>query len=255
MNSSTGVDHPDGGYCYMPGISPYSAGVRAQEGFRIRRVALREPLGWREGFGLIDQVLERAGRPARSLCSIELRCPEPHSFGGFGSFNDDYRSALDARGILLNDEVNPVARTNVAPLIDAPLETQLNAFAFTIADDGPDRPSFVVSGAGDLHDQSDMRPEAIVGGSTAWAKSGADRAGAVLTEIENRLNGLGVGWSDTDSVVVYSAESIHSVLESVVLGRLGPAGRRGVLWHLARPPVVGLLYEMDARGGVEETWL
>ncbi len=39
------VDHPDGGYAYVPGISPYSAGVRAGAGYRIRHVNLSATVG------------------------------------------------------------------------------------------------------------------------------------------------------------------------------------------------------------------
>jgi len=229
--------------------------VRALAGHHIRRVQLRRSLPWRDGFAVIDQVLAEAGRPARALCSIELRCPEPHSFGGFGSFNDDYRAALAERGILLDEGVNPVARTNVAP-VEPPADTELYAFGYTV--DGPDdrdqddRPSFVVSGAGDLHDQSDLRPEAIVGGDGGWSDTGIERAAVVLDEIEARMTGLGVDWSHTDTVVAYTAEELGLVIRSVN-DRLGLAASRGVVWHLARPPIAGLLYEMDARGGVDET--
>ena len=249
------IDHPGGGYAYAPGISPYSAGVRALTGHRIRRVQLREPLSWRDGFAVVDRVLAEAGRPSQALCSVELRCPEPHSFGGFGSFNDDYRTALADRGVLLEGGVNPVARTNVAPA-EPPADTELFGFGFTVpteADDrSDDRPSFVVSGAGDLHDQADLRPEAIVGGDRPWAESGPARASVVLDEIAGRMAALGVGWADTDTVVAYTAEDLSLVIRPV-LDRVGPAAGRGVLWHLARPPIAGLLFEMDARGGVDET--
>lgn len=248
------VDHPDGGYSYVPGIPPYSAGVKAEYGHRIRRITLRDPMPWDEGLLLIDRVLAAADRPSRALCSVELRSTRPHSFGGFGSFNDDYRGALAERGILLDDGVNPIARTNVAPCTGTTIGTEIYAFGFTVPHDVVNRPSFVVSGAGDLHDQADLRPEAVVGGSRSWVESGSERTRVVLDEIERRLLALGLDWPDTDSVVVYSAEAIHTVLESELLPRLGSAARRGVHWHLARPPIEGLRFEMDARGGVEEDW-
>lgn len=247
--------HPDGGYRFVPGISPYSAGVMADTDHAIRRITVRSPVPWQEGFDLIDQVLADAGRPARSLCSIELRCHRPHSFGGFGSFNDQYREALDERGVLLEGGENPVARTNVAPATDPGAETELHAFGFTIEDERGERPSFIISGAGDLRDQADLRPEAIVGAGRTWEASNVDRTTAVLDEIQGRLNGMDLSWTDTDAVVVYSAESIHAVLEPVLLARLGRAARRGIQWYLARPPIEGLLFEMDARGGVQEGWI
>ena len=252
------VENPAGGYHYVPGIPPYSAGVRAADGHVIVRVTLGRPTPWVDGFAVIDRVLADTGRPAQALCAVELRCPRPHSFDGFGSFNDDYRRALDERGILLTGGTNPVARTNVAPHLEAGgvagAETELYAFSHTIPVDasGDLRPSFVVAGAGDLDDQADLRPEAIVGGTSPWSASGPARAEAVLDVIEARMAGLGVGWSDTDSVVLYSVERIGEVVESTVLPRLGPAARRGVHWHHALPPVEGLRFEMDARGGVIE---
>ncbi len=69
--------NPSGGYRYAPGIPPYSAGVRADDDHIIVKVALTEPTGWLDGFGLIDRVLAAEDRPAQALCAIELRCPTP----------------------------------------------------------------------------------------------------------------------------------------------------------------------------------
>lgn len=258
IESSVGssVENHAGGYHYVPGIPPYSAGVRAAPGHRIVRVTVGAPTAWSDGFALIDGVLAEEGRPSQALCAVELRCPRPHSFDGFGSFNDDYRRALTDRDILLADGTNPVARTNVAPARGAGSETELYAFSYTVLAESVTaadvHPSFVVAGAGDLHDQADLRPEAIVGGSSPWSESGPARAEAVLDVIQARMAGLGLWWLDTDSVVVYSVERIDEVVESTILPRLGAAARRGIHWHHARPPVEGLRFEMDARGGVIE---
>lgn len=255
------VGFPDGNYRFVYGIPPYSAGVLADEDHIIVRVTLAGPTTWTAGFTAIDRVLADAGRPARALCAVELRCPTPHSFGGFGSFNDDYRTALDQRGLLLADGTNPVARTNVAPQVAPGTETEMHAFSYTMPRSANMvgfstaaglRPSFVIAGAGDLVDQSDLRPEAIVGGETAWAESGPARAEAVLDEMEARLAALDVSWAETDSVVVYSVERIGEVMETTVLPRLGAVARSGVHWYHARPPITGLRFEMDTRGGVVE---
>ncbi|MFT4988969.1 MAG: hypothetical protein ACI9BK_001743, partial [Acidimicrobiales bacterium] len=127
--------NPPGGYRYLSGIPPYSAGVRADDDHVIMRRTVSERTPWRDGFLLVDAVLAEAGRPSQALCAIELRCPRAHSFDGFGSFNDDYRQALDHRGILLHGGINPVARTNVAPAmpgLEAALDTELYAFSFTV---------------------------------------------------------------------------------------------------------------------------
>ncbi|MEM7091683.1 MAG: RidA family protein [Actinomycetota bacterium] len=253
------VANPAGGYRYVPGIPPYSAGVLADEDMVIVRTTLSSTIPWRAGFASIDEVLANANRPSQALCAVELRCAAPHSFDGFGSFNDDYRNELDARGILLAEGVNPVARTNVAPRHPTRLggdEEHLFAFSFTVPRSaiGPTdtRPSFVIAGAGDLVDQADLRPESIVGGAADWAATGEQRAEAVLDEIEARLVALDLSWAATDVAVVYSVEHVGAVLQSTVLPRLGEGGNRGTTWIHAEPPITGLRFEMDARGGVIE---
>ncbi|MEL7156559.1 MAG: hypothetical protein AAFN30_08165, partial [Actinomycetota bacterium] len=164
---------------------------------------------------------------------------------------------LAQRGILTADGENPVARTNVAPEAPAVAETELHAFGFTAPGSaatmaGVDGPSFVISGAGDLHDQADLRPTSIVGGDGSWAETGAERATAVIDEIERRLSALGLPWEACDEVVLYAIDDVGSVLRSVVAPRLGSTARRGVRWHQAAPPIQGLRFEMDARGGVLE---
>lgn len=167
------VVNPAGAYSYVPGIPPYSACVRADGDHVIVRTAVAARTHWLDGLMLVDSMLAEAGRPSQALCAVELRCPQPHSFDGFGSFNDDYRGELDRRGILLDGGVNPVARTNVAPVAvagEATSETELFAFSFTMPRNAvptaeTDRPSFVIAGAGDLADQSDLRPK------RSWAET------------------------------------------------------------------------------------
>ena len=260
--------HPSGSYRYVPGIDPYSGGVRAEPGHRIVHASLRRPLPWQDGLRVVDAHLVSQGAEAAALCSVELRCAKPHSFGGFDAFNDEYRSALNDRGLLLDRSaestalvpvsaaINPVARTNVAPVVHPPNATELHAFGYVGTDEWSDgSPSFVIAGAGDLRDQSDLAPAAIVRAGERWVEAGAERAAVVLDEMEARMASLDVTWSDATTVDVYCAEPIHPVLESVVLERLGPAARRGVHWYLAAPPIVGLTFEMDLRGGTEEIWL
>jgi hypothetical protein len=68
----------------------------------------------------------------------------------------------------------------------------------------------------------------------------------VLGEMERRMAALGAVWADTTAVQVYCAFDIFPFLADEI-GRRG-AARNGVVWHLKRPPVVGLDYEMDCRG-------
>lgn len=246
--------HPDGGYRFAPGISPYSGGVVAEPGFTIHHVSLRRRVHWREGFELVAAELAARSRPKTALCGIELRCPRPHPFDGFGSFNDDYRAVLADWGVLVGDH-NPVARTNVAPIADPPEGTDLHAFSYTAPTEVDDGPHVVVAGAGDLHDQSDLRPEAIVAPGETTPAAMAAKAEVVVGEMTARLSTLGLDWSAVTVVDVYTNEALQPLLDEVVRPLLGPAGARAITWWPSLPPIEGLAFEMDVRGGCVETWL
>jgi hypothetical protein len=47
------VPFPAGGYRFLPGVFPYSAGVAAEPGFEIERVCLRRPVVLAEGFRVV----------------------------------------------------------------------------------------------------------------------------------------------------------------------------------------------------------
>jgi hypothetical protein len=68
----------------------------------------------------------------------------------------------------------------------------------------------------------------------------------VLGEMERRLAALGLGWPDTTDTQVYTIHDLHPFLAEDLVRR--GAARRGFAWHFARPPVVGLEFEMDCRG-------
>lgn len=246
----TGRMHPSGRYVYAPGIEPYSGGVRATAGFEVQHVALSERSSWRDGFVTIERYLDQRGLQRDVLCGVELRCPQPHSFDGFIDFNHDYRSLLASWDLLVGDD-NPIARTNVAPVVGAPSETQLAAFSIVVPSE-LERTTFVIAGAGDLVDQADLRPEAIVradAGGEEWAA----RIAQVMTEMEARMTALEVGWDLVTTIDVYcaSAEWAASAGNAVV-ERAGPAAANGLTWFLAHPPIIGLSYEMDIRSVANE---
>jgi hypothetical protein len=68
----------------------------------------------------------------------------------------------------------------------------------------------------------------------------------VLGEMERRLAALGLSWADAVNAQVYTVFDIGHLLGAC----FGPRGalRPGIVWHFARPPVVGLEYEMDVLG-------
>jgi hypothetical protein len=245
--------HPSGGYRFLPAIKPYSAGVRASEGHGIRHVTFRRPPAWRDGFAAIAAHLTEVGRPSTSLCSIELRSPEPHSFAGFGEFNTGYRDLLGEWGLLV-DDVNPVARTNVAPLVGPPSTTALYGFGYTVATDEP-APSFVIAGAGDLHDQADLSDGSIVRPADDSTDAWTQRIGQVMEQMATRMASLSVGWDDVTVVNVYTVGPLGNHVEADLLSHIGQAAAHGIRWHVSHPPIIGLTFEMDVRSTAEEIWI
>jgi hypothetical protein len=246
----TGRAHPSGRYIYAPGIEPYSGGVRATAGYEVQHVTLTNSREWREGFAVVERFLGERELDRDALCAVELRCPQPHSFDGFIEFNHEYRSLLNSWELLVGED-NPVARTNVAPVAGAPAETHMHAFSVVVPS-ALDRPTFVIAGAGDLVDQSDLRPEAIVRAEPGGEQWGA-RIDQVMTEMETRMSALGVGWDLVTDIDVYCAEAGWAVSATEAVGqRAGTAAANGLTWFVAHPPILGLSYEMDVRSVVSE---
>ena len=83
-----------GGYSFLRGIGPYSAGVRADGGFAIEHARLFHPIPLAAGFDLVDAHLRALGRPRAALCAMALRSPAPFTFAGFDEFNGRYVDVL-----------------------------------------------------------------------------------------------------------------------------------------------------------------
>ena len=243
--------NPKGNYSFLPAIGAFSAGAIAIEGYEVVHVTFAAPPPYRKGLAIVDRFLRGRQRPLQALCGVELRSPRPMTLSEFESFNRGYVEQLQERGILL-DGANPVARTNVAPVLDPPAEPALYAFSYTTP--SADAPAtFVVAGGGDRIIQSEKRdaPD-IVGGGDVSGERLREKLSFVLGLMEKRLAGLGAGWEQVTAVDVYTAHSIFSLLEPLLLPRLGPAKVHGVRWHFVRPPVQGMEFEMDVRGCRQE---
>jgi hypothetical protein len=233
-----------GGYRFVPGVFPYSAGVAALPGHSIERVRFERPPPLAEGFARIRDILATAGRPTAALCACELRSPAPFSEAGFRAFNKIYVGTLAEWG-LFEREVNPVARSNVCPQIDPPPEPSFHAFAYTTpARDAP--PSFVIAGSGEVPEGHKDYFDHIVARGDVSAHGLREKARFVLDEMERRLSALGFGWHDTTATQVYTVHDLYPFLADEIVRR--GAARAGLTWHFARPPVVELEYEMDCRG-------
>jgi hypothetical protein len=242
-------DVPAGNFRFLPGIAPFSSGVVATPGYQVVHATLRAPVPWRTGFALIDRHLLEVKRPRASLCAIELRSPAPFSFDGFDTFNAGYRGLLTEWGLLVDGE-NPIARTNVAPLVGAPTEPSLYAFSYTVVG-GTQRPTFIVAGSGELRERA-SGPEGIVRGGETSADAMREKATYVMGVMDARLHGLGADWPDVTMVDMYTAEPIDTYLADTILKPAGAAAIHGVRWFPSRPPIAGLEYEMDLHGVVRD---
>lgn len=242
-------DHLKGNYRFLTGIAPYSSGVIAMPGYEIIRVRLKHPLPVNEPiFDRIEHYLSDVGRPIHALCAIEFRIPKPLSFDGFMKFNDSYQERLKDKGLLLGD-INPLARTNISTVEFDLKEPSLYAFSYTAqVNEGLSESSFIVAGAGDLTDQTDLSVSAIVRPNETSTDALAEKVGVVMDVMQERISGLGVDWDEVSKIDVYSTIPLQSVLVNSILNRAGLAGLHGVNWYYSNPPIQGLIYEMDMRG-------
>lgn len=239
------VDHPTGNYRFLPGITPYSCGVVASSGFEIVCATLQRPVPYRIGFERIATILAEHGRPKTALCAISLRSPQPYTFQGFADFNAEYASLLQSWGVFV-DGVNPVARTNVAPVIGPSREPVLYGFSFTKPCRENNQTTCVVAGAGELPEGVLTRSEIVSLGDTS-PQGLITKARFVMDLMENRLRGLGLEWARVSTANVYTAHSISDLLPTEILPRMGAAAVHGVRWHFTRPPIEEIEFEMDLR--------
>ncbi|MBX2999879.1 MAG: hypothetical protein KF893_15265 [Caldilineaceae bacterium] len=240
------IDNPHGNYRFLTGIAPYSAGVIAMPGFEIVRATLQRPIPYGAGFDLIEDYLAALDRPRAALCAVELRLPHALSFDGFSEFNASYQEIL-TRWDLIIDGRNPVARTNVAPAVAAPETPSLYAFSYTVPAE-TSATTFVVAGAGDLRDQADLSPAAVVRPGESSPDALREKASTVMGVMQGRLTGLGADWDGVTAVGIYTAQPVDSFLAEVVLQPIGRAAGHGVHWYVSHPPIADLVYEMDLRG-------
>ena len=72
----------------------------------------------------------------------------------------------------------------------------------------------------------------------------------VVAKMERRLQLLGYSWRDAVSTQAYTVQNIGHLVGEEIAARGACAG--GLVWHYARPPVIGLEYEMDVRAAARE---
>lgn len=243
---------PGPGYRYIRGVFQYSAGVAAEPGFEIERARFACPVPLAEGFGAIAAHLAEAGRPLGALCACELRSPAPFTEEGFLAFNRVYVGTLEQWGIY-RDGANPVARSNICPEIDPPAAPIVYAFAYTVPARPGARPTFHIAGSGEAPEGKDNYQDHIIRRGDTSDAGLRDKARYVLGEMEQRMRALGFGWAQVTATQLYTVHDVHPLLADEVVRR--GAAPAGLTWHFARPPVLGLDFEMDVRGVTREILL
>ena len=237
----------EGAYRYLKAGYQFSSGVAAEPGFEIERARFAAPLALAAGLRAVEAHLARLGRPSCAFAACELRSPQPLSEQGFDDFNREYVKTLERWGIY-RDGANPVARTNVCPQYGRLAEPVLHAFSYTVASRSG-RGSFIVAGGAEVRGgvagyaartvrYGDRSPEAM-----------RDKVRHVVALRGERLEALGFSWRDATSVQAYTVHDIGALAGPEIAVR---TGHEALAWHLARPPVLGLEFEMDVRGAARE---
>jgi len=243
----TRKENKSGAYDFLTGISAFSGGVRAHDGYEIVRATFGEVVPWREGFDRIERQLESEKVVPSSLCSVELRCPRPYSSDGFDTFNAQYVDRLLSIGVFASGADNPVGRTNVAPLDYAPQDQGMFAFSYTRPATIEGRVSFVIAGGGEVRGGT-INSDTIVRYGESSPDAIGEKAFFVLDVMEKRMTGLGLTWQDARMINIYTMHPVDGPVTDAILERVGAATVRGIHLFRAAPPVVDIEYEMDIKG-------
>jgi len=241
-----------GGYRYVKAVFQYSGGVAAEPGFEIERARFAEPPPLAQGYAAIEAHLASIGRPSTAFAACELRSPAPFTDQGFYDFNKVYVTTLARWGIYREGDplMNPVARTNVCPVYGRPAEPVLYAFSYTVPASRPGRRSFILAGGGEAKDAGKSYRERIVRLEDTSTEGVEEKVRFVVAEMERRLRLLGFDWTDAITTQAYTVQNIGHLVGPVLAARGACEG--GLVWTYARPPIVGLEFEMDVRGAVRE---
>jgi hypothetical protein len=236
-----------GGYRYLKAGFQFSSGVAAEAGFEIERARFLRPLPLGAGFAAVEAHLAALGRPSTAFAACELRSAEPFTEQGFEDFNREYVKTL-ARWDIYREEKNPVARTNVCPQHDKPREPVVYAFSYTVPSSSR-RGSFIVAGGAEVRGGVEGYAARTVRHGETSREAMADKVRFVVELMEQRLKALGFSWADAVTTQAYTVHDIGEVVGPLIAAR--GAMRGGLSWHLARPPVLGLEYEMDVAAARE----
>jgi hypothetical protein len=242
----------DRGYRFAPYAMQYSGGVAAEPGHRLARVRFARVAPMQEGWRAIAAWLDSHGLPRTAFVACELRSPAPFTDQGFLDFNKGYHAVLKDWGVLSPEGRNPVARSNVCPELDPPASPGFHAFTVCLpgAGEGGTSGGFVVSGSGEAREGEGTYAERTIALGDVSEAGMRAKCHFVLEEMERRMGRLGVGWADVTATQVYTIYEMAPLMAHLIVPR--GAAAHGITWHFARPPVVGLDFEVDVRRVGEE---
>jgi hypothetical protein len=230
-------------YRYLPAISAYSSGAAAEPGYEIVGLRFRKAPPVRSAFLALDRELEARGLAPTAVVGFELRSPEPVSLGAFSDFNSVYESLLAERG-MLGDGVNPVTRTNVAPVRNPPADVVVCGAFLVRPSPAGGASDFVIAGSGEVN--GSLSPANIVALGDVSQDGLAEKAEFVLGEMLSRIQAVGAEPGDPNVINVYTAHEIRGLPE-MIAKHLPAAARYGYVHWAASPPVTDIEFEMDCR--------
>jgi len=227
-----GFDNTKGNYSFLKGISPYSAGVVASRGFAIEHARFQRALPLRAGFAAVDRHLKALGGLAGAVRNRAVLAASVQ-LSGFADFNAGYVDILQSWEIL-QDGLNPVARTQRCAEVDPPSEPQLYGFSYTVASERS-AITFVVAGAGEL-------PE----GSPRSARCDPPREGfrdALAAKVGSSwdwMNPAYTNWARIGRCHHNDVYTVHDIKpcsrKKSCPGSARQKQARKITWHYARPP-------------------
>lgn len=243
-----------GGYRYIKAVFQFSGGVAAEPGYEIERARFARPLALADAFTAVATYLHSLGRPNAAFAACELRSPAQFTEQGFYEFNKAYVTTLERWGIYRGGErpENPVARTNVVPMYGAPAEPVMHAFSYTVPAGRVRAPrgSFITAGGGESREAGETGRARIVRPDDTSPEGMREKVRFVVAKMERRLELLGFSWADAVSTQAYTVHDIGHLVGEEIAARGACEG--GLVWYYARPPVIGLEFEMDVRGAARE---
>jgi hypothetical protein len=237
------IDFKAGDFSFLvaPG-GPFSAGVRANKGFALHRARFDRPVPMLDGFARIKQHLTKLGRPVTALAACELRSPKSMTAQEFQGFNRDYLKTLHEWGCR-EGEINAPARSNIAPITEAPSDSSFFAFTYTVPDANA-AGDFLISGLPEIKAGA-TAGDRTFGGRDVSLKGFEAKARYVMDGLRTRVDALGCDWNGITASQVYTVHDLRPVLENLFAELR--ISQIGVAWYPAWPPVNDMDFEVDVR--------